>query len=485
MKALHWLPAKPRFPVMLAATGAATVTLLLLRPGVARAMGVEEEAAFVFNTFSFLVWGALVMWMCAGFTMLEAGSVRTKNAAMICMKNIGLYSIAGLAYFIIGYNLMYVDVGRDATLLGLNFGEIIGSFALTYGSTAAEAALLDGEAGASAAGVLAEGSYAAMSDWFFQMVFVATTASIISGALAERVKMWSFFLFVLLLTAFIYPLIGAWTWGGGWLSDLGFTDFAGSTIVHSTGGWAALAGLVVVGPRLGKFARDGTVRPTPPSNILVVTLGVFILWFGWFGFNGGSQLALGSAVDAVWMSIVLVNTNLAAASGVVVALIASRHILGRTDLFAVLNGAIAGLVSITAAPNFVDHYWAIVIGAVGGLIVVAGLRFLEYVKIDDVVGAVPAHLFAGIWGTLAACIAGGAQFHIQLLGVAAIGATVFAISWAAWKALDMTLGARISHQVERLGQDAGELKMESYPEFVLMPDSDYFDEPDEEEAPKA
>ena len=485
MKPLQWLLTHHRFPAILAATGIATVLLFLLRPGVAHALQVDEETAFVFNTFSFLVWGALVMWMCAGFTMLEAGSVRTKNASMICMKNIGLYSIAGLAYFIIGYNLMYVDVGRDLSVLGLNLGELIGTFTLTYGSSAAEAALLEAEAGTSAAGVLEESAYASMSDWFFQMVFVATTASIVSGALAERVKMWSFFLFTLCLTAFIYPLIGAWTWGGGWLDDLGFSDFAGSTIVHSTGGWAALAGLIVVGPRLGKFARDGSVRPTPPSNILVVTLGVFILWFGWFGFNGGSQLALGSAVDAVWMSIVLVNTNLAAASGVVVALIASRHILGRIDLFAVLNGAIAGLVSITAAPNFVDHYWALVIGAVGGLIVVAGLRLLERVRIDDVVGAVPAHLFAGIWGTLAASIAGGAQFHIQLLGVAVIGVTVFGISFGAWKVLDMLLGARVSHQVERLGQDAGELRMESYPEFVLMPDPDYYDDLDEEEAAKA
>ena len=484
MKPLQWFVTRHRIPVIFAATGVATVLLMLLRPGVAHAMGVEDETAFVFNTFSFLVWGALVMWMCAGFTMLEAGSVRTKNASMICMKNIGLYSIAGLAYFTIGYNLMYVGVGRDLTLLGLNFGELIGTFTLTYGSSAAEAALLEAEAGASAAGVLEESAYASMSDWFFQMVFVATTASIVSGALAERVKMWSFFLFTLFLTAFTYPLIGAWTWGEGWLHDLGFMDFAGSTIVHSTGGWAALAGLVVIGPRLGKFRRDGSVRATPPSNILVVTLGVFILWFGWFGFNGGSQLALGSAVDAVWMSIVLVNTNLAAASGVVVAILVSRPILGRTDLFAVLNGAIAGLVSITAAPNFVDHYWAIVIGAIGGLIVVAGLRLLERLKIDDVVGAVPAHLFAGIWGTLAASIAGGAQLHIQLLGVAVVGATVFGISWSAWKVLDMTLGARVSRQVEQLGQDAGELHMESYPEFILMPDPDDFDDIEEEEKAK-
>ena len=485
MKPLQWFVTRHRIPVILAATGVATVLLMLLRPGVAHALGVEEETAFVFNTFSFLVWGALVMWMCAGFTMLEAGSVRTKNASMICMKNIGLYSIAGLAYFTIGYNLMYVGVGRDLTLLGLNFGELIGTFTLTYGSSAAEAALLEAEAGASAAGVLEKSAYSSMSDWFFQMVFVATTASIVSGALAERVKMWSFFLFTLFLTAFTYPLIGAWTWGEGWLDDLGFIDFAGSTIVHSTGGWAALAGLVVIGPRLGKFRRDGSVRATPPSNILVVTLGVFILWFGWFGFNGGSQLALGSAVDAVWMSIVLVNTNLAAASGVVVAILVSRPILGRTDLFAVLNGAIAGLVSITAAPNFVDHYWAIVIGAIGGLIVVAGLRLLERLKIDDVVGAVPAHLFAGIWGTLAATIAGGAQLHIQLLGVAVVGATVFGISWSAWKVLDMTLGARVSRQVEQLGQDAGELHMESYPEFILMPDPDDFDDIEEKVTAKS
>ncbi len=482
MRAMQWLMVNQRIPVILAASGIATLVLLLLRPGVAHAAGVEEETAFVFNTISFLLWGALVMWMCAGFTMLEAGSVRTKNAAMICMKNIGLYSIAGLAYYTIGYNLMYVDVGRDLTMLGLNFGEIIGTFTLTYSSPAAEIALLEAEAGASAASVLQDSAYAAMSDWFFQVVFVATTASIVSGALAERVKMWSFFLFTLVLTAFIYPLIGAWTWGGGWLSDLGFTDFAGSTIVHGTGGWAALAGLLVVGPRLGKFRRDGTARPTPPSNIISVTLGVFILWFGWFGFNGGSQLALGSAVDAVWMSIVLVNTNLSAASGVVVAIFVSRYILGRTDLFAVLNGAIAGLVSITAAPNFVDHYWAIPIGAVGGLICVAGLRLLERLKIDDVVGAVPAHLFAGIWGTLAAAFTVGAQFHVQLLGVVVIGVTVFGLSWLVWKALDMILGARVSRQVEQLGQDAGELHMESYPEFVIMPEPDYDDEDIEEAA---
>ena len=452
---------------IIAATGLATLVLFLVRPSVAYAAGVEEETAFVFNTFSFLIWGALVMWMCAGFTMLESGSVRTKNAAMICLKNIGLYSIAGLAYFFIGYNLMYGDI----------IGGFIGTPDFMYLPSSAEVALLDAgdaEAAAATAKLLEEGSYSVMSDWFFQMVFVATAASIVSGALAERVKMWSFFLFTLILTGIIYPVVGAWTWGGGWLAEMGFVDFAGSTIVHSTGGWAALAGMLVVGPRLGKFRKDGSVRATPPSNILVVTLGVFILWFGWFGFNGGSQLALGSAADAVSMSIVLVNTNLAAAAGVIAALAVSRPILGRTDLFAGLNGAIAGLVSITAAPDFTDHYWAVIIGAIGGVIVVAGLMLLEKVKLDDVVGAVPAHLFAGVWGTLAASIgvAGGAQFHVQLIGILAIGVFVFAVSFALWKLIDITLSARVTHQVERLGQDAGELGMESYPEFVLMPDPD-------------
>ena len=466
--ALASILSRRRPAAILAATGIASLAVFLARTAVANAAGVEDETAFVFNTFSFLVWGALVMWMCAGFTMLESGSVRTKNASMICLKNIGLYSIAGLAYFFIGYNLMYVGVSRETGILA----DLIGTFNIFYGPSADEVALLAGEDGA-VTKVLQDGAgYSVMSDWFFQMVFVATAASIVSGTLAERVKMWSFLLFTLLLTAIIYPIVGAWTWGGGWLSDLGFQDFAGSTIVHSTGGWAALAGMVVVGPRLGKFRRNGTVRPTPPSNILLVTLGVFILWFGWFGFNGGSQLALASAADAVSMSIVLANTNLAAAAGVMAALIVSRPILGRVDLFAGLNGAIAGLVSITAGPTSVHLIWAVIIGAIGSILCVAGLKLLEKVKLDDVVGAVPAHLFAGIWGTLAASIAAGATFHIQLLGVVSVGVFVFVVSFAVWKLLERFVGVRVSHNVERLGQDAGELGMESYPEFVLMPEPD-------------
>ena len=429
---------------------------------------VAQETGFVLNTFSFLIWGALVMWMCAGFTMLEAGSVRTKNASVICLKNIGLYSIAGLAYYVIGYNLMYVDVGS-----------VLGTFSLFYGSTPDEIALLnadEADAAAAAAKVVAGGSYATMSDWFFQMVFVATTASIVSGALAERVRLWSFFAFIVVLTGIIYPVIGAWTWGGGWLSQMGFQDFAGSTIVHSTGGWAALAGALVVGARLGKFRKDGSVKSTPPSNVPAVTLGVFILWLGWFGFNGGSQLALAGALDAVAMSNVLVNTNLAAGAGVMAAMSVSRPLLGRVDLLVVLNGAIAGLVSITAGPDVVDHYWAILIGAVGGVVCTAGIKLLETIKLDDVVGAIPAHLFAGVWGTLAVCIASGGAFLTQLIGVLAIGAFVFSISWLVWRGIDLVLGARITRTAEEMGQDVSELGIEAYPEFVVVPDQDDIDE---------
>ena len=421
----------------------------------------DDETVFVLNTFAFLIWGALVMWMSAGFTMLEAGSVRTKNASMICLKNIGLYSIAGLAYYLIGYNLMYVDVQS-----------VIGKFTFLYGPTGDDLALMAGRAESSAAVVA--GGYSTLSDWFFQMVFVATAASIVSGALAERVKMWAFFLFVLVLTAVIYPIVGAWTWGGGWLSALGFQDFAGSTIVHSTGGWAALAGALVVGPRLGRFRRDGSVKAIPPSNILTVTLGVFILWFGWLGFNGGSQLALGSALDAVAMSQVIVNTNLAAAAGVIAAILVSRPILGRMDLFAGLNGAIAGLVAITAGPDIAEPYWAIIIGIVGAVLCTAGIKLLEIIKVDDVVGAVPAHLGAGIWGTLATSIAAGANLGVQLIGILAVGAFVFVVSWLLWMLLDRLMGARVSRTVEQLGQDVGELGIEAYPEFVLMPED--FDE---------
>ena len=439
--------------------GQLITTVILLAAAPSAYAALEQELQFVFNTFSFLVWGALVMWMCAGFTMLEAGSVRTKNASVICLKNIGLYSIAGLMYYLVGYNLMYTDVSGW-----------IGSFTLAYGPSAQELALLSGDEEARAAVV--ENGYSVMSDWFFQMVFVATTASIISGTMAERVRLWSFLLFTAFLAGAIYPIVGAWTWGGGWLSERGFQDFAGSTIVHSTGGWAALAGALIIGPRLGKFRSDGSVKVTPPSNVPIVTLGVFILWLGWFGFNGGSQLALGGAADAVAMSNVLVNTNLAAAAGVMAAISVSRPVLGRVDLLAGLNGAIAGLVSITAGPDIVAHNWAIFIGLVGGVIVVAGMKLLEMLQVDDVVGAIPAHLFAGIWGTLAVCIAAGGNLLVQLTGILAIGAYVFLVSVALWYVIDKTIGMRVSAAVEEIGQDSAELGIESYPEFVLMPDTD-------------
>jgi len=434
----------------------------VLAPTEARA-AVDSETQFVLNSFSFLIWGALVMWMCAGFTMLESGTVRTKNASVICLKNIGLYSIAGLLYYLFGYSLMYMDVGS-----------FVGSLRLGHHASPSEVALLGGDA--AAADEVIPANYAVMSDWFFQMVFVATTASIVSGALAERVKLWSFFLFIAVLVGFIYPIVGSWTWGGGWLSDLGFMDFAGSTIVHSTGGWAALAGIIIIGARRGKFRRDGNVKSTPPSNVPITTLGVFILWLGWFGFNAGSQLSLSGAVDAVAISVILANTNLAAASGVMAAMAVSKTILGRTDLLAILNGAIGGLVAITAGPAIVDHGWSLLIGGVGGVIAVAGFGLLERCRLDDVVGAIPAHLFAGIWGTLAVCIAAGGSLVAQVAGILAVGAFVFLASLLVWWLIDRTLGARVSQQVEELGQDMAELGIEAYPEFVLMPDSSDFED---------
>lgn len=440
---------------LLGVAGSAVILALGLFPAQAQA-AAEAEVEYILNTFAFLIWGALVMWMAAGFTMLEAGSVRTKNASVICLKNIGLYCIAGLTFYVIGYNLMYV---------GVEDGGWIGSFRFLYATTPDEVAVL---AGAKDVSVLLESKYAAMSNWFFQMVFVGTTASIVSGALAERVKLWSFFVFIAILTAFIYPVVGAATWGGGWLAKLGFQDFAGSTIVHSTGGWAALAGLLIVGPRKGKYRRDGTVKPTPPSNVPAVTLGVFILWFGWFGFNGGSQLSMSGAVDALAVANILVNTNLAATAGVMMAIAVARRLLGRVDLLAGLNGGIAGLVAITAAPEITAHHWAIAIGAVGGLICVVAMRTLERLKIDDVVGAVPAHLWCGIWGTLAVCIAGGGTLWVQLVGIVSVGVFVFGTSYATWWAIDKVMGVRITGSVEDLGQDTAELGIESYPEFVLF-----------------
>ena len=420
---------------------------------------MDIETRFVLNTFSFLIWGGLVMWMCAGFTMLEAGSVRTKNASVICLKNIGLYSIACLTFYLVGYNIMFTGVEADGWF---------GSLDLIHGSTAAERALLGGDLSAAAA--VTSTGHAAMSEWLFQMVFMASAASIVSGTLAERVKLWSFFVFIVVLTTVIYPVVGAWTWGGGWLAAMGFQDFAGSTVVHSTGGWAALAGVLIVGARKGKFRADGSVRSTPPANVPAVTLGVFIIWLGFLGFNGGSQLALGGAADAVAIGNVLVNTNLAAAAGVVTALALSRPVFGHVDLLASLNGAISGLVAITAAPDIVNHSWAILIGAVGAAVCTLGMKLLHRLKIDDEVGAIPAHMGAGVWGTLAVCIAAGGDPLVQALGIVSVAAFAFGVSLVAWLVIDMSLGARISPQVESHGQDVAELGIEAYPEFMLAED---------------
>lgn len=418
---------------------------------------VEGETAFVFNTFSFLVHGFLVMWMAAGFAMLESGLVRSKNTAAICLKNIALYSIAGIMFYLVGYSLMYVDVPK---------GGWMGTFSFLYNSSDAELALLGAEKATDemVAAVTGNG-YSVMSDWFFQMVFVATAASIVSGTLAERIKVWPFLIFVIFLSAIIYPIQASWVWGGGVLAEMGFSDFAGSTLVHSTGGWAALTGAIILGARKGKFGPNGSVHPLPGANLPLATLGTFILWFGWFGFNGGSQLALGSALDATAMAIVYVNTNLAAAAGVVAAMALSQLLYKKVDLTFALNGAIAGLVSITAGPDLQNHLMAIVVGGIGGILVVIAVPLLDKLKIDDVVGAISAHLVAGIWGTLAVGIFGSGSFLTQLWGVLLIGAFVSVTSAILWFILKSTIGIRVSEEDELAGLDKAELGMEAYPEF--------------------
>ena len=405
---------------------------------------VSEETAYILNTLLFLIGGFLVMWMAAGFCMLEAGLVRTKNVATMCLKNIGLFAIAGIMYYLIGYNLMYMDVGG-----------YMGTFAMWGPGETAAAEAID-----------TSGGYASASDWFFQMVFVATAASIVSGTLAERIKLFPFFIFVVVLTGVIYPIQGSWEWGAGWLDQMDFSDFAGSTLVHSTGGWAALTGAILLGARKGKYAADGSVRPIPGSSLPLATLGTFILWLGWFGFNGASQLALGSAIDAVAVSQIFANTNMAAAGGVVAAIAMTKILYKKVDLTMALNGALAGLVSITAEPLTPTLGSAIIIGAIGGILVVLTVPLLDKLKIDDVVGAIPVHLVCGIWGTLAVPITNDAvPFMAQLTGVVAIGAFVSIASAVVWLVLKYTLGIRMSEEDEDRGSDLAELGLEAYPEF--------------------
>ena len=430
---------------------------IVLAAGTAQA---ATEMAYILNSFSFLVHGFLVMFMAAGFAMLESGLVRSKNTAAICLKNIGLYSIAGLTFYLIGYSLMYTDVGAS--------GGWIGALDIFYNPSAAELALINADEkaqAAAAAALLKDSSYASMSDWFFQMVFVATAASIVSGTLAERIRVWPFFIFVVVLTAVVYPVQGSWVWGGGWLAEMGFSDFAGSTLVHSTGGWAALAGAIVLGARRGKYGPGGRVNPMPGANLPLATLGAFVLWFGWFGFNGGSQLALGSALDVSAMAIVYVNTNLAAAAGVVVAMLLTQALYKKMDLTLCLNGAIGGLVAITAGPDLQHHGVAMIVGGIGGALVVFSVPLLDRFRIDDVVGAIPAHLICGIWGTLAVGIFGAGAFFTQLAGVVAIGVFVFAASLIVWIVLKIAMGIRIEQEAELVGLDQTELGLEAYPEF--------------------
>ncbi len=408
---------------------------------------VDPEVAYILNSLLFLIGGFLVMWMAAGFCMLEAGLVRTKNVGTMCVKNIALYAIAGILYYLVGYNLMYSGVD----------GGFIGSFSLWgAGETAANEA------------INVDGGYSSASDWFFQMVFVATAASIVSGTVAERIKMFPFFAFVVILTGIIYPIQGAWTWGAGWLNVMGFSDFAGSTIVHSVGGWAALTGAIILGARKGKYGPNGQVKPIPGSSLTLATLGTFILWLGWFGFNGASQLALGSAIDAVAVSQIFANTNMAAAGGTVMALCLTKLLYKKIDLTMVLNGALAGLVSITAEPLTPTIGQAILIGAVGGALVVFVVPLLDKLKIDDVVGAIPVHLVCGIWGTLAVVFTNDeATLVHQITGIAAIGAFVAITSTIVWYGLKMTVGIRMSAEDEHKGGDLAELGMEAYPEFGI------------------
>ena len=425
----------------------AALLVLLVQPAEAQESGLSPETRFVFNTLSFLMSGFLVMWMAAGFAMLEAGLVRKRSVGTQLLKNISVYSVAGILFYLSGYSLMYDAVD----------GGFIGSFGIWSADDSAALAEQGADFGA---------GYAAASDWFFQMVFVATAASIVSGTLAERIRVWPFLLFSAVLTGIMYPITGSWQWGGGWLSELGFSDFAGSTLVHSVGGWAALAGAILLGARSGKFGAGGQVYPMLGSSLPLATLGTFILWLGWFGFNGGSQLALGSAADAVAVANIYVNTNLAAAGGLLAAMALTQIMYRKIDLTIVLNGAIAGLVSITAEPLAPSPGLAIVIGAVGGVVVVLAVPALYKLRIDDVVGAIPAHLVAGIWGTMAVPISNpDTSFSTQLLGIAAIGAFTFVASLIVWSILKSTIGLRIADEDEHVGIDQLELGMEAYPEF--------------------
>ncbi len=411
---------------------------------------VSAHGVFVFNTLLFLIGGFLVMWMAAGFAMLEAGLVRSKNVTTQLTKNIALFSIAAIAYYLVGYNLMYPgDLEEGSWWISGYLGPILS---------------IAGLQPVGLEGVEDPGGYSTGSDFFFQLMFCATTASIVSGTIAERMKLWPFLIFTVLLTAILYPIEASWQWGGGWLKELGFSDFAGSTLVHAAGASAALAGAIVLGPRIGKYRADGSVNPMPGSNMPLATLGTFILWLGWFGFNGGSQLALGTIGDAADVSRIFTNTNTAAAGGAIAALILTQVMYKKIDLTMVLNGALAGLVSITAEPLAPSIGGATIIGAIGGVIVVFAVPMLDKLKIDDVVGAISVHGIAGIWGTIAVVFSGG-SISAQIIGTVSICLFIFILSLVIWYILDALIGIRVSEEDELTGLDATELGMDAYPDF--------------------
>ena len=415
-------------------------------------MEAIKELSYAVDTFYFLISGALVMWMAAGFSMLEAGLVRSKNTAEILTKNISLYAIACVMYMLMGYTIMYPgDAAVSSWWPG--FGGMLGTS--------------DNEAAAVIAGGEGAPYYSNLSDFFFQVVFVATAMSIVSGAVAERMKLWAFLAFSVVMTGFIYPVQGYWKWGGGFLDAAGFNDFAGSGIVHMAGAAAALAGVLLLGARKGKYGKDGSINPIPGANMPLATLGTFILWFGWFGFNGGSELKISDVGEANAVALVFVNTNMAAAGGVIAALITSRLMFGKADLTMALNGALAGLVAITAEPLAGSPGLSTIIGGVGGVLVVFSIIGLDKLKIDDPVGAISVHGTVGMWGLIAVAITNPeATIGAQLMGLGSILAWVFSTSLLVWFVIKMVMGIRVSEEEEYNGVDLTECGMEAYPEFT-------------------
>ncbi|NAW68987.1 ammonium transporter [Vibrio sp. V27_P1S3P104] len=400
------------------------------------------ELRYALDTFFFLISGALVMWMAAGFAMLEAGLVRSKNTTEILTKNFVLYAIACTTYLIVGYNIMYVGNSEGGWLPSI--GTLIGSQ----------------DAGA---------DHSLESDFFFQVVFVATAMSVVSGAVAERMKLWAFLIFAVVLTSFIYPIHGYWTWGGGFLAQAGFSDFAGSGIVHMAGASAALAGVLLLGARKGKYGKNGQIYPIPGSNMPLATLGTFILWFGWFGFNGGSQLMVSDFENATAVGQIFLNTNAAAAAGAIAALMVCKTTWGKADLTMVLNGALAGLVAITADPLSPSPLYSVAIGAVSGVIVVFSIIALDKLKIDDPVGAISVHGVCGFFGLMVVPLSNGdASFSAQFIGAAVIFAWVFMASLVVWGMLKATMGIRVSEEEELEGMDVHDCGVDAYPEFVTL-----------------